>query len=95
MENKNFYYNSNKQYFQFLVQILEKISARRSAKEITNFLFNNQDKINLKLGKIVQNCVPSALAQADQNRSYLMARDLTTLAELILKNITQNKAYNI
>ena len=95
LENKNFYQDHNNQYFQLLIGTLQKISSRQPSAEIIEFLFKNQDKINLKLAKIIKYWAPNAFSKVGQDRSHFVVRDLIIFAELILKNLIKNQTYNI
>ncbi|ELS02103.1 hypothetical protein Xen7305DRAFT_00018140 [Xenococcus sp. PCC 7305] len=71
--------------------ILQKISSRKSSNEITNFLFKNQDKINLKLAKFIQYWAPNAFRKVESQKVFFIARDMIIFAELILKKLSNNR----
>ena len=95
LETTQTYRGRRKEYFEFLMNLLQQISNRHPAPEIHASLRNNQDKLDRNLNEILEYWANKTISTVEQNQGKAIANDLVNFGNLISAYPAGDKSNNI
>lgn len=84
-----------KEYFEFLMSLLQQVSNRHPAAEIYASIRNNQDKLDRNTNKILEYWANKTISTVEPNQAKAIANDLVNFGNLISAYPAGDKSNNI